>query len=191
MKYLTLIFLLGGLAVALKGGPAAPGDTGMGFESAVTAVARAVGQAQQMEIYEGLPREKAAFDTERNKAVCRQITDQWFYSVPEDFRYKHIVKLQRLLGIGLLQPWREGKVCGGFHADFAVAVTGSQTTIYVLFCFGCHEARIIREGNPFAANLQAADFRVTTDLDAKSFEDLRTLLTGYHSETHDGTPLGG
>ena len=180
MKYLTLIFLLGGLALNLRGGSSAPGDTNIPFEAATGILGYSLAQAQRVEIYEGLPREQAGSDIKKNLDTCRQIAGQWVYSVPEEIRPKHAMKLQHLLDEGLFQPWREGKLGGGFHADYVIGVPRPKDTLYVLVCFECQEARIVREGSPFAADPRSPDFRLTTGLNSKNFEELRSLLTGYH-----------
>ncbi len=182
MKYLTLIFLLGGLALNLRGNPSVPGDTDIPFEAATGILNYSLAQAQRVEIYEGLPREQAGLDSKKNLDTCRQIAGQWVYSLPEEIRPKHAMKLQHLLDEGLLQPWREGKPCDGFHADYVIGVPRPKDTIYVLVCFGCQEARIVREGSPFAADPRSPDFRLTTNLNNTTFEELRSLLTGYHQE---------
>ena len=191
MKYVTLIFFLGGLVLNLKGSEVAPGDKGMGFEPGTNLLAYALATAPQIEIYEGLPREMVLNGRPKNTVGCQQITDQWVYSLPQEFRFKHVQKLQRLVGERLFQPWREGKLCAGFHADYVIAVPSAKDTIYVLFCFGCHEARIVREGSAFASDIRTADFRLTTDLNPKNFEELRSLLTGYHQETPPLDPAAG
>lgn len=191
MKYLSLVLLAGGLALTLKGSPNAPGDVGMDFQSATIILSRALANARRVEIYEGLPSEAKAFEREKQANSCRQITDQWFYGLPQEMRDRHVFKLQRLVDSTLFLPWREGKLCGGFHADFAVVLTYPKNTVYVLFCLGCREARIVREGNPFAADPSMVDFRLTTDLNGKSFEELRSLLTGYRNPDRDSAPAGG
>ena len=190
MKYLPLTFLIGGLALTLRGSPAAPGDGGADFESATIILSRALAHAERVEIYEGLPSEAKAFAREKQANSCRQIADQWFYSVPQEMRSKHIQKLQRLFDGGVFLPWHEAKPGGGFHADFAVVLTYPKSIVYALFCFDCREARIIQEANPFATDPGVADFRVTTDLNSKSFEELRSVLTGYRDLERNGGPAG-
>lgn len=182
MKYLPLVFLGSALTLGLHGGPAAPGDSGIGLDLAVSEVANALAKAEKVQIYQGLPRDRNEFEHQKAANICRQITDQWFYSLPREAKFEHVLDLQRLFDFGLLQPWRGGKFCGGFHADWAVACTTGKSTLYVLFCFGCHEGRIVREGKPFAADLREADFRATADLNGKYFEELRTLLAAYRQE---------
>jgi len=97
-----------------------------------------------------------------------------------------------LLDGGLLQPGGGTKYCGGFHADYAAALTTGKNTLYLLFCFGCHETKIIRESLPFTADLNAVDFRLTTDFNGKSFDELRALLAICRKERPERavTPSG-
>lgn len=182
MKYLTLMILVGGLALDLRGGPEAPGDAGINFAQANDFLAYVLEHAPRLEIYEGVPKGKLPLDPKTRLDTCLQITDQWVYNVPQDFWPKHRMKLQRLLGEGLFQPWREGKSCDGFQADYVIAMPTARDTVYLLFSAGCQEARIVREGNALGANARGADFRLTTDLHHKKFEELRVLLTIYRQE---------
>lgn len=191
MKFPTLVLLFLGLTFRLANAAMPPGDTEFPFERAVLVLSQTLANAPSIEIYEGLAKDPAVASSQRQKNSVRQITDQWFYSVPDEIRMKHAMKLQRLVGSGLIQPWREAKFCGGFHADYAIAVTFPKVTMYMLFCFSCHEARLVREANPFAAELSAPDFRVTMDISDKSFEELRSLLVGYHNSERDGGGPGG
>lgn len=191
MKYPTLVLLLGALALTLRGGSRPAGDTDFDFGSASAIFSQALAGAARVEIYEGLPGEPKAFDREKQANSCRQITDQWFYSVPQEMRHKHVQRLQRLVDGGIFLRGREGKPGGAFHADFAVVLTYPKNTVYALFCFDRREARIIREGNPFAADPSMADFQVTADLDSKSFEETRSVLTGYRDLERASTPSGG
>lgn len=209
MKYPTLVFLASSLALQLSGSPLAAGssgityeqaiaaarpagDTNIGFDPAIVSLSKALAKAERMEIYEGLPNpfgEQEVFKNEKGSKICRQIADQWFYSLPQNAKFETVLALQQLLDGGLFRPWRGMKLCGGFHADYAVALTEGKSTLYVLFCFGCHEAKIIREGKPFAADLSMADFRLTTDLEAKSFAELCSLLAPYRKLRPPFTPM--
>ncbi|MSU47103.1 MAG: hypothetical protein EXS42_08285 [Lacunisphaera sp.] len=55
-------------------------------------------------------------------------------------------------------------------------------TLYVFFRFGCHEAKFISETQTFAADLNTVDFRLITDLNNISLEELRSLLAAYRKE---------
>lgn len=189
MKILIFALLIPALTPLPAAHASPPGDSELPFERAVVVLSQTVTNADQIEIYEGLSRDATVAASQKRANHSRQITDQWFYSESDEIRAKHAVKLQRLIEGGLFRPWRDGKLCGGFHADYAIALTFPKVTYYVLFCFTCHEARFVREGNPFAAELQSPDFRVTMDINDKAFEDLRSLLIGYHKPERDsGTP---
>ena len=191
MKYPTLVLLAGALAFTLRGDARPAGDTDFSFESATIIFSQALAGAARVEIYEGLPSDPKDFDREKKANSCRQITDQWFYSAPQEMRHKHVQRLQRLVDSRIFLPQPDGKPGGGFHGDFAVVLTYPKNTVYAVFCFDRREVRIVREGNPFAADPEMADFRVTADLDSKSFEDLRSVLTGYRDLERASASSGG
>lgn len=185
MKPFWMVILLLGLSAKLVGSELAPDDTGIGFTEAVTVLDAALGKADKVEIYEGLPNpfgEDKLVESEKRVKDCREIAGQWFYARPQEGRVELLPELLRLTEARLFQPWRGMKLCGGFHADYAVAITTGRKTLHVLFCFGCHEAKIVRESEPFTADLKTVDFRITTDLDNKLFAELRTLLAPYRKE---------
>ena len=184
----ALLFLA--LTLGVGATPAPTEETEFPVERAVMVLSQTLANAEQIEIYEGLPQDPAVAAKLKQTNSCRQISGQWFYSIPDDLRMKHASKLQRLVMTGLFQRRREGKKCE-FHADYAIAVAFPKVTIYVLFCFGCHEAMLIREANPFAADLNVPDFHVTMDISDKTFEELRSLLTGYHNPEREGVGSGG
>jgi hypothetical protein len=190
MQSLILAVLFAGIVLptAVNGKPA--GDSEFPFDSAVTVLSQTLAHADRIEIFEGLAKDPAVAARQKQANSCRQIADQWFYTGPDELRMRHVMKLQRLVDGGAFERHREGKMCG-FHADYALAAAFSKFTIYVLFCFGCHEGKLIREANPFAADLRTPDFQLTMDISDKSFEEVRSLLTGYHNPGRGGGPAGG
>jgi hypothetical protein len=197
MKILSLCVFVIGLSSGLTAGSqVAPGDSGIGFEEAVTTLADTLGTAERIEIYEGLPSpfgERELFENQKRSKDCRQIAGEWFYAKPKQAELGDSLALQRLLAAHLFQPWGGMKLCGVFHADFAVALTTGKKTLNVFFCFGCHEARILSEIQPFAGDLHANDFRLTTDLKENLFVEWRTRLLAYRKErpVHAIVPSGG
>ncbi len=172
MKHLILIFLVSELSFRLSGSVRPEGDTDIGFEPAISVLAKALETADRLEVYEGLPNpfgENKLFESEKQVKACRQIAGEWFYAKPQEAKLEILRELQRLTEAKLFQSWRGMKFCGGFHADFAVALATGKKTLYVLFCYGCHEAKIISESKSFTADISTVDFRLTTDLNPKSF----------------------
>lgn len=41
------------------------------------------------------------------------------------------------------------KLCGGFHADWAVVFTSNEHSAEFAFCFSCGEAKVQADGHPF------------------------------------------
>jgi len=183
LRYLALGGI--GSTLSLAGRTKAPDDTGKDFEPAVTALAEALGTAERVEIFEGLPNpsgERDSFAEEKRAKGCREIAGEWFYAKPQEARLADILELQRLTAGGFFRPRQGLKLCGGFHADYALALIDGKNTHYVFFCLGCHEAKIIGETQPFAAGLFPDDFRLTTDLKPEFFDSWRARLTAYRKE---------
>lgn len=185
MKHFGLWLLVIGSVLRLGAAQRAEGDAEIGLEATLQELTQALGSASRVEVYEGLPNpfgEAALFKEQKLAKTCRQIGGEWFYAAPQEAKLGDALELQRLVEARLFQPWRGLKLCGGFHADYAIAAVMGKRTVYVLFCFGCHEARIISEAQPFAADLHTVDFRLTTDLKPELFDAWRARLTAYRKE---------
>jgi len=185
MKYLVLILFLLCSALQMAGSQKADGDTETFYAAALQELPQALASANRVEVYEGLPNpfgEAKFFESEKRTKDCRQISGQWFYAKPQDARMELQPELQRMTEAGLFQHWRGPKFCGGFHADYAVVLTTGQKELHVLLCFGCHEAKIARESEPFTADIKTVDFQLTCDLNGKYFEALRSLFAPYSRE---------
>ena len=46
-----------------------------------------------------------------------------------------------------LPPFTEGKLCGGFHPDFAIEWLGCKIPMHSLLCFGCAEVMFVESGS--------------------------------------------
>lgn len=138
-----------------------------------------------MLIYEGLPNpfgEDKLFEAEKKSKPCEQIDCQWVYARPQTPSFETAGRRQQILGTQTLVPYRGAKLCGGFHADFSVAWIKGNVTTCALFCFGCHEARIMRTYLPLTSDLNSREFRLTTDISAEGYAELRKLLSAYRKE---------
>jgi hypothetical protein len=181
---IPVLFAIAALSACADIRPA-PGDTGIGFADATKAFTEALSTAKRVEVYEGLPNpfgERVPFEDEKKAKDCREIAGEWFYSRPQAGQAGLAAELQRLFDAGLFKPWRGMKLCGGFHADYAVMLVTGSKTVQVLFCFGCHEARIRGVRGMDKHPDGTTEFQLTTDLDAKTYDALRALLEAYRKE---------
>lgn len=154
---------------------AAPGDAPGGLESALGVLKQAVGLAEGAQVFEGLPHpfEKEALEAEKRKPTVR-FDGEWFYEKPAALETSSRLAVEKALLGSSLTPFRGLKLCGGFHADYAVRWTsddGRRATL-ALVCFGCGEARIIADDGR----------RWTADLSAEGVKELRTFFATYRRE---------
>lgn len=151
----------------------APGDSGGGFERALAALKHAMAMGQTVEVFEGLPHpsEGPVVEAEKQKP-SRQFDQEWFYAEPQAVSPELRLEVEGLLTGSTLAPYRGAKLCGAFHADFAVRWTWNkgESTSMLLVCFGCNEARVLSGG------------RWTADLTPEGTEKLRAFFGTFRKE---------
>lgn len=166
--------------------PKAGGDHGGSFPEIIPAWVRTFADAGSIEVLEGLPHPfegKGFVENEKRTKATREIDDNWFYAVPQFAQAEDKQALQRLFAAGLFKLWRGVKFCGGFHGDYAVRYESEDHTYEVLFCFGCHEARILR-----TSKSKRTTYRLTTDLAKEQFVELREVFKKYRKERPSPPP---
>ncbi len=159
------------------------GDYGAGFSEATVSVSQALERADKYEVFEGLPHPFEGKKFLENEILYKGATtldENWFYSPPQPMADEDKASLQRLFGADLFKPWRGYKFCGGFHGDYAVRFVSAGETYLVLFCFSCHEARILRIPQVGQNDQRPAGFRLTADLSDAGFKELPGLFKRYH-----------
>lgn len=132
--------------------------------------------ADSLVVYEGLPHR--GFD---RAAYAQEKTDKQVFRVSGEFFYEKLLPvtdadrqaLDRLFrGQDPCAPYRAGKLCGGFHADYMIEWRkGDEPLTRVLVCFGCREFIVV--GGPFNRR---------TDITPAGVEALRSLLAHYRQE---------
>lgn len=160
-------------------------DTHTAINEAVGALIAGLEGADRIEVFRGLPREiwnGSEFEPGKKPEACREIAGQWFYAEPRSVEPKDLPELKRMFKNGLVERWRGLKLCGGFHADYALVVTKGKTTFYIPTCLGCHEARLIRETPPAGSNPATPDFRVLVDLGNEMVQPWVKWLNAYDKE---------
>lgn len=210
MKHFLRAVLMIGVPVALFGGDSSPGkidpafaalhkealeelrevgrptdDTHTALNEAVDALVSGLEGADRIEVFQGLPREiwnGSEFAPGKKPEACREIAGQWFYPKPQAVEARDLPALKRMLKSGLMERWGGMKLCGGFHADYALAITKGRSVFYLPTCLGCHEARLIRETGPAGGNPATADFRVTVDVSDAGYSPWAKWLEAYRRE---------
>lgn len=105
----------------------------------------AIGEADQLTLYEGLPHpdEAEVFERERSTGRTTRLHGHLFYRDPHDARAPDASKLKNVLGSEQsFLAWRGEKKCGGFHPDFLVEWRANSATYRILICFGCGEVKV-------------------------------------------------
>ena len=110
-------------------------------------------KTDELFVYEGLPhplREFASFEKEKKRDDVRQIDGHWFYDAKVKASGETRDRLMNLLfdesGFSVPNPNVPPKDCGPFHPDYAVAWSSDDEENYLMICYTCWEAKLIREG---------------------------------------------
>ena len=162
------------------------GDTNIGFEEATVALSLAAKQSGKFTVYEGLPHFFEGREFVENEIRTKPtvlIDENWFYLPSQVMPAGDRSILQQLFLTGGFKPWHGVKLCGGFHADYAVSFeSGGSNGYLVLFCFGCHEARILRMLPDSPKSQGAPGFRLTVDLTEDGYKSLQEFFKKYRKE---------
>lgn len=115
---------------------------------------RARSRSEGIVVFQGLPRrfgDSAGFFAERARAVDFEVNGSVFYREPVKFDGAKTEALTQIVerteSFALRQP-HVTKMCGGFHADWAVRWTRSGSPAaepqyrWALICFGCGEVQL-------------------------------------------------
>jgi hypothetical protein len=151
-------------------GPQAP------FDSTVAAIDAAAKSAQ---LFEGLPHpfERELLESEQKRAATRRLHGELFYekaqAVPSDAAEKLRVAMN-----DAVRPYRGMKLCGGFHADYAITWQTGRATYAALVCFGCSEIKLHVPGG-----------ELTADMSAEGAKALRLLLEPFRKERPPRQPV--
>jgi len=141
---------------------------------------KAVAESDELVVYEGLPHpgfEKADYEIELLRVPVFAVDKQMLYQRALAVEEADRGRLRTIFHDG--EAWVKPmageyrmKLCGGFHADFAVGWLKKKDALaYALICFGCHEIRFVDR-----------DHSVTTDLVPRGYADLRNILKEYRQE---------
>lgn len=179
---LATCILTGGLQASIEM-PLARGDTATSFQDATKSLSQASGGAEKFMVYEGLPHPFAGKELLENEILTKPtvvIDGERFYLPARPLPAEDKADLLRLFGGGLFKSWGGLKFCGGFHADYAVSFESGGDSWLVLICFGCHEARILRQPSTDSKAEAAPKMRLTVDLTDAGYKELKELFKKHH-----------
>ncbi len=130
------------------------------FDRFVVGVDTALRAADWVMVFEGVPRHTETEVDGREHLGSRiiRLKDAEFHAGPQRPDTIQVARLPDLL-TGSLAVFRGVKLCGGFHADYAV-VWGAEGRRWVaLFCLSCGEAAVFSPGGSLLADLDGAEGR--------------------------------
>lgn len=120
-------------------------------------------ESQVVEMFGGLPHnysDREAFADELWNSENHSIHGYRFYSTPvkfsEDFRR---IALEVFTEESTFTPYAGPKLCGGYHADFAVRLDDHGQRHWFLVCFGCHEVLCFTKGAELISDLHPAAYK--------------------------------
>jgi hypothetical protein len=108
-------------------------------------LAEAIGRADKVVLYEGLPHQMERGLLERELREKKTIERHGFpfYTEPlaltaEDGK----TLIAMFTDPGSFRKWRAAKGCGGFHPDYLVEYHVGDEVYQMLVCFGCHDVNV-------------------------------------------------
>ncbi len=100
-----------------------------------------------------------SFTTEKQRVDVEELHGHWFYSAAvmiDDQEFQEIARI--LEAESTFQKWIGEKLCGGFHPDWLVRLSGSDGPVTYMICLGCHEAKVIASGTETRYDLSDAAY---------------------------------
>ena len=120
------------------------------FAGCQKSVFQSLKKTDDLFVYEGLPhplRENPTFEKEKKRDDIKQIKNHWFY----DAKVKATGNARdQLMNLLFDESGFSTNViptdCGPFHPDYAIMWESDEVENYLLICFTCSEAKLIRDG---------------------------------------------
>lgn len=127
----------------------------------LTRLTSAIASAERLTLHEGLPHqreERALMEAERRSKPVQELHGYWFYKEPLAPSAEDVKRLTQVLSTpATFKRSLGGKLCGGFHPDYAIEWQQGSSVYRVLLCFGCREAELIGHGIAERYDLKDAD----------------------------------
>ena len=144
------------------------------FSSCQESVFQSLKKTDELFVYEGLPhpgRENPSFEKERKRDDGRQNDGHWFYEPKGKASGEIRDRLMNLLfdesGFSVPGPNAPQKDCGPFHPDYAIAWKSEGEENYLMICYTCGEAKLIREGKTVTYEVYSNWQEVLSEFHAK------------------------
>jgi hypothetical protein len=144
------------------------------FSSCQESVFQSLKKTDELFVYEGLPhpgRENPSFEKERKRDDVRQIDGHWFYEPKVKASGEIRDRLMNMLfderAFRVPDPNVEPKDCGPFHPDYAIAWSSDDEENYLMICYTCGEAKLIREGKTVTYEVYSNWQEVLSEFQAK------------------------
>ena len=144
------------------------------FAGCQESVFQSLKKTDDLFVYEGLPhplREYPTFEKEKKRDDVRQIDGHWFY----DAKVKATGNTRdQMMNLLFDESGFSSNVnviptdCGPFHPDYAIMWESVEVGNYLMICFTCSEAKLIRDGK-----------NKTYDLNVYKIEPLKNLLANF------------
>ncbi len=132
------------------------------FAGCQESVFQSLKKTDDLFVYEGLPhplRENPTFEKEKKRDDIKQIKNYWFYDAKVKATGNSRDQLMNLLfdgsGFSSFDQKAPPNDCGPFHPDYAIMWESGGAENYLMICYTCSEAKLIREGNSTTYNLNA------------------------------------
>ena len=127
------------------------------FAGCQKSVFQSLKKTDDLFVYEGLPhplRENPTFEKEKKRDDIKQIKNHWFY----DAKVKATGNARdQLMNLLFDESGFSTNViptdCGPFHPDYAIMWESDEVENYLMICFTCSEAKLIRDGKSKISDL--------------------------------------
>ena len=127
------------------------------FAGCQKSVFQSLKKTDDLFVYEGLPhplRENPTFEKEKKRDDIKQIKNHWFY----DAKVKATGNARdQLMNLLFDESGFSTNViptdCGPFHPDYAIMWESDEVENYLMICYTCSEARLIRHGKSKISDL--------------------------------------
>lgn len=147
----------------------------------ITQVLGTVSKEDKVEVFEGLPHPRwdpSLLAAEAERGISFEDHGFLFYSPASRITEADTSALRRSLRSEKSYSRFKGfKMCGGYHPDFLIRLSGEDGPVSFQICFGCGEARIFKGAQVLHC-----------DLTREGFTLLKAVLEDYYLERPDRKP---
>jgi len=152
------------------------GSEGKGVDaSRFTPLAAGIRRASLLTVYEGLPHQRWESEELKKELATKKtirLHGYPFYEKPLPIFSGDVEPLRRLCSAAeSYRTYREMKLCGGYHPDYALVWKDGGVSYDLLVCLGCHEMKL------FGPKME-----LLIDLRDGPAKHLEAILKQYHQQ---------